>query len=411
MIPYKKFKLKNGLTVIVHEDKSTPLAAINILYDVGARDEHPERTGFAHLFEHLMFGGSVNIPDYDNALQKVGGTNNAFTNNDITNYYIKLPAINLETGFWLESDRMLSLAFSEKSLRVQKNVVCEEFKERYLNQPYGDVWLKLRPLAYQVHPYQWPTIGKQLSHIREAQMKDVKAFFNKHYCPSNAILVVAGNVTLSQVKQLSKKWFEPIPGGKKPKRKLPQEPKQKEARYKTLKRDVPANAIYKSYHTCSRNDKEYFAIDLLSDVLGGGDSGRLKQELVKKNQIFSSMNVYQSGSYDKGMFLVTGKLHKGVKYKDADKALDEELIKIKEELVADQELQKVKNQIESTIEFEEVGLLNRAMALAFGELQGDASICNKDLDNYLKVTKSQIKEQANLIFDEKNCSTLYYLTK
>ncbi|MBL4654656.1 MAG: insulinase family protein, partial [Bacteroidia bacterium] len=304
MISYKKFKLKNGLTVIVHEDKSTPLAAINILYDVGARDEHFERTGFAHLFEHLMFGGSVNIPDYDNALQKVGGTNNAFTNNDITNYYIKLPAINLETGFWLESDRMLSLAFSEKSLRVQKNVVCEEFKERYLNQPYGDVWLSLRPLVYKVHPYQWPTIGKQLSHIREAQMKDVKAFFNKHYCPSNAILVVAGNVTLSQVKQLSKKWFEPIPGGKKPKRKLPKEPKQKEARFKTLKRDVPVNAIYKAYHMCSRNDKEYFIADLLSDVLAGGESGRLKQALVKKNAIFSNITVYQSGSYDKGMFVV-----------------------------------------------------------------------------------------------------------
>ena len=312
MIKFKRFELENGLRIIVHQDKSTPLACLNILYDVGARDENPEQTGFAHLFEHLMFGGSVNIPSYDEPLQRVGGENNAFTTNDITNYYLTLPAENLETGFWLESDRMLSLAFSEKSLEVQRNVVIEEFKQRYLNQPYGDVWLLLRPMAYEVHPYLWDTIGKEISHIENAKIEDVKKFFAKFYCPNNAIMVVAGNVELDEVKRLAEKYFASIPKGPDNKRNLPIEPFQTEARSLTVERDVPVDAIYKAYHMCSRYDKEYYTIDLISDVLSQGNSSRLHNTLIKNKKLFSDLHAYVMGDFDKGLFVVSGKLSKGV---------------------------------------------------------------------------------------------------
>jgi predicted Zn-dependent peptidase len=275
MIQFEKFTLDNNLRVIVHQDKSTPLACLNILYDVGARDEDENKTGFAHLFEHLMFGGSINIPSFDEPLQMVGGENNAFTTNDLTNYYCTVPAENIETMFWLESDRMLSLAFTDKSLEVQRSVVIEEFKQRYLNQPYGDVWLILRPLVYEKHPYKWATIGKEISHIENATMDDVKAFFKKHYNPSNSIMVVAGNVDVDQVKQLAKKWFGPIPAARKPVRNLPVEPKQTKPRRLTVERDVPASAIYKVYHMCARADEEYHTVDIISDILSRGNSSRL----------------------------------------------------------------------------------------------------------------------------------------
>src|SRR6195952_1642323 len=238
MIKFEKFVLPNGLKVLVHEDKSTPMAVVNVLYDVGARDENPDKTGFAHLFEHLMFGGSINKPTYDEPLQVAGGENNAYTTNDLTNYYIQLPAENLETAFWLESDRMVSLAFNEKSLDVQRKVVCEEFKEHYINKPYGDVWFKMRELAYTTHPYRWQTIGKELSHIENATITDVKKFFSRHYCPANAILVVAGNTTTEQVKELAEKWFGNIPAGEKYNRALPAEPKQTAPRKETVKANV-----------------------------------------------------------------------------------------------------------------------------------------------------------------------------
>src|ERR1044071_3521328 len=296
MIAFKEFELENGLRVIVHEDRTVQIAVMNILYDVGSRDEQPHKTGFAHLFEHLMFGGSKNIPSYDEPLQLVGGENNAFTNTDITNYYLTVPASNLETGFWLESDRMLSLSFDPKVLEVQRKVVIEEFKQRYLNQPYGDVWLKLRPLAYQSHPYQWATIGKEIAHIEEATMDDVKDFFFAHYLPNNAVLVVAGNVTVDQIKQLSKKWFEPIPAGKKLERKLPLEPKQKGKRILNVEAKVPANALYKAYHMPGRFHADYYATDLLSDILSRGQSSRLYQKLVKEKEIFTSISSFVMGS-------------------------------------------------------------------------------------------------------------------
>ena len=408
MISFERFTLSNGLKVIVHEDASTPLACINVLYDVGARDEHPDQTGFAHLFEHLMFGGSINIPNYDTPLQEVGGENNAFTNNDITNYYLSLPAENLETGFWLESDRMLSLAFSEKSLEVQRNVVIEEFKQRYLNQPYGDEWLLLRPLAYKVHPYQWATIGKEISHISDAKMEDVRSFFNRFYTPSNAILVVAGNVNTAHVMQLAEKWFAPIPSASKPLRNLPIEPQQTEARFLSVQRDVPSDAIHKAYHMVERNSPRYYTQDLLSDVLGRGTSSQLYTSLVKGSELFTEINAFVTGSYDAGLFVVSGKLKDGVSCEQADEAIRQELAKVVNAGIPETELAKVKNKAESTHVFGEMGVLNKAMNLAFAELMGDAGLVNTEIERIRAVTAQDIHNEARILFREENCSTLYY---
>ncbi|MGZ3863538.1 MAG: M16 family metallopeptidase [Bacteroidia bacterium] len=409
MIEYEKFKLKNNLTVIVHKDASTPMACVNILYNVGARDEDESKTGFAHLFEHLMFGGSINIPNYDEPLQMVGGENNAFTTNDITNYYCTVPSENLETAFWLESDRMLSLAFTDKSLEVQRNVVIEEFKQRYLNQPYGDVWLLLRPLAYKVHPYKWATIGKEISHIENAVMDDVKSFFKEHYCPSNAIMVVAGDVDTKNALKLAEKWFEPIPAGKAAVRNLPAEPRQNEERKLTVHKDVPQNAIYKAYHMCSRIDEEYHTVDIMSDVLSRGNSSRLYKELVKDKKLFSELDAYVMGDLDKGLFVVSGKLSDGVTVEQAEAGIESELNKIKTELVPQAELEKCKNKVESTLIFTEMDVLNKATNLAISELLGDADLINKEAEKYQKVNAEGIKKMANEILRKDNCSTLYYL--
>ena len=411
MIQFEKFKLKNNLTVIVHQDKSTPMACLNIIYDVGARDEDENKTGFAHLFEHLMFGGSVNIPNYDEPLQMVGGENNAFTTNDITNYYCTVPAENLETAFWLESDRMLSLAFDKKSLEVQRSVVIEEFKQRYLNQPYGDVWLLLRPLIYNVHPYKWATIGKEIKHIEEATMEDVKAFFKAHYNPSNAVLVVAGDVEIDNVKEFCEKWFAPIEAGIKLKRNLPIEPEQTEYRSLTVERDVPINSIYRAYRMCSRVDEEYHTIDMISDILSRGNSSRLYKNLIKDKQLFSDIHAYVMGDFDKGLFVISGKVNDGISIEAAEAGIDAEILKIQTELVSEEELQKCKNKIESTVTYSEADVLNKATNLAISELLGDANLINLEIENYQKVTAEQIKEQANLILRKTNCSTLFYLKK
>ncbi len=411
MISFNKTTLSNGLTVIVHEDQSTPLATVNILYKVGARDEDPAKTGFAHLFEHLMFGGSINIPDYDSPLQVAGGDNNAFTNNDITNYYLTLPAQNLETAFWLESDRMLNLAFSKKSLEVQRQVVIEEFKQRYFNQPYGDVWLLLRPLAYKVHPYQWATIGKEISHIEKATLDEVKAFFNSYYCPDNAIMVVAGNVKTEDVYKSAEKWFGEIRRNVKPERSYPAEPKQSERRELTVERDVPYDSIYKAYHCCSRLEKEFYALDLLTDILSRGKSSRLYHELVKKKKLFSEINAYTTADFDKGLVVVEGKLVKGVSVKDAEHAIDIELEKAGKELVNADEIEKVKNKVESTMVFSEIDLSGRALNLAVAEYMGDVDLVNTEIKFYRSVTAEDIRKQASEIFRDTNCSVLYYLSK
>jgi zinc protease len=410
MVKFNRFTLDNGLKVIVYEDKTTPMAVVNVLYDVGARDENPEQTGFAHLFEHLMFGGSVNIPEYDAPLQRVGGENNAFTSNDITNYYITLPSSNLETAFWLESDRMLGLAFSEKSLEVQRNVVCEEFKQRYLNQPYGDAWLKLRPLIYKEHPYRWATIGMDLSHIEQARIEDVKIFFQKHYTPKNAILVVGGNVKLAEVKDLADRWFGSIPAGNNYQRNLPKEPEQNAARRETVKADVPVNAIYIAFHMGSRSDRLFYVGELMTDILSRGNSSRLFVNLLKDKKLFSDINAYMSGSIDPGMFVIEGRPAEGVSPEIAEAAIWEELNRLKNEDVSEAELIKVKNKIESTTVFSEMNLLDTCMNLAFFELLGDAEDINHEIEKYQAVTTIDIRNEAQNIFRAENSSTMYYLT-
>lgn len=384
------------------------MAVVNVLYDVGARDEDPKRTGFAHLFEHLMFGGSVNVPVYDEPLQMAGGENNAYTTNDLTNYYIQLPAENLETAFWLESDRMLSLGFSENSLDVQRKVVMEEFKEHYLNKPYGDVWLKLRNLAYDVHPYKWMTIGKELSHIEHASLQDVKGFFFKHYRPVNAILVVAGNVTAAKAKALAEKWFGPIESGEKYNRQLPAEPEQKTAKRLDVHAAVPLDAFYKTWHIYPRLDHRYYVSDLIGEILGGGGSSRLYQALVKEKKLFSNIECYHFGTTDAGLLTIEGKLVKGVKMEAAEAAVEEELAKIKAEKTSDAELQKVKNKTESSVAFEDMSVMNRAASLAYYELLGDAALMNTELDRYNNVTVEEVQSLGKEIFREENSSTLRY---
>jgi zinc protease len=408
MIQFEKFTLNNGLRVLVHQDTSTPMAVLNVMYDVGARDENPEQTGFAHLFEHLMFGGSINIPSYDDPLQLAGGENNAYTTNDLTNYYCQLPAENIETAFWLESDRMLSLAFSAKSLNVQRKVVCEEFKEHYLNKPYGDVWFKMRELAYTQHPYRWQTIGKELSHIENAKITDVKKFFRKHYCPVNAILVIAGNIQVEKARELAEKWFGPIPAGEKYNRTIMAEPKQLSARQSEAKAKVPLDALYKCWHMNDRLHEGYYATELITEILSGGGSSRLYQALVKEQQLFSNIECYHFGSVEAGLLTIEGKLVKGVKIENADKAVQIEIDKMKASLVEEKELQKVKNKTEASLAFEDMSVMNRANSLAFYELLGNANLMNEEWTKYQALTTEKIRQYCEQIFDNNNSNTLYY---
>lgn len=411
MILFDRFVLDNGLRVIVHHDNSSPMVAVNVLYDVGARDENEQKTGFAHLFEHLMFGGSVNIPEYDEPLQMAGGENNAYTTNDFTNYYIQIPKENIETAFWLESDRMLSLAFNEKSLEVQRKVVCEEFKEHYINKPYGDAWKYLRELAYTTHPYRWMTIGKILAHIEEATLQDVKAFFKKHYNPQNAILCVAGDVTREAVASLAQKWFGEIPPGEKYRRSLPVEPEQEAIRELTVKADVPLNALYKAWHIGDRLSAQYHAADIITEVMGSGRSSRLYQKLVKDLKYFSNINCYHTGSLDPGMIVIDGKLVEGIDPKVANAAIEESLKELKAHGITAAELEKSVNRLESMVAFEDMSLLARANNLAFYEMLGDANMMNTEMAQYAQVTTADVQAAAQAIFKSANSNTLYYLKK
>ena len=408
MIRYEQFTLDNGLQIFVHEDFSTPMAAVNILYNVGSRDEDEERTGFAHLFEHLMFGGSKNIPDYDIPVQKVGGENNAFTSPDITNYYITLPANNIETAFWLESDRMFSLSFDPNVLEVQRKVVIEEFKQRYLNQPYGDIWLKLRPLVYEKHPYKWATIGKDIGHIERATMDDVQAFFFKFYRPNNAVMVVAGAVKTEQIKQLANKWFAGIPAGEKYVRNLPKEPIQTAARHLETSAAVPLNSLVKVFHMPGRYENGYYSADLLGDILGRGKSSRLYHSLLKEQPFFNSISASVTSSLDPGLLVIKGNLNPGVKLEDADEAVKAILEEIVKNGTTEEEIEKVKNQTEATLAFSEVELLNRAMNLAFAANAGNAEWANDDAAIIQNLTSTDIHEAAKNVLKPENASTLYY---
>lgn len=411
MVKFERFTLENGLRLIVHEDHSTPLAAVNILYDVGARDEHPDQTGFAHLFEHLMFEGSANVPDFDRELQWAGGENNAFTNNDITNYYLTIPAQNLETALWLESDRMIELGFSEEKLRIQKNVVTEEFRQSYLNQPYGDIWLLLRPLVYKVHPYQWPTIGKSTEHVQNATLDQVKSFFYKFYRPDNAIMVISGNVEATKVLEMVKKWFGDIPPGNRESRSLPAEPLQTAPRKLVVERNVPFDELYMVFHTGTRLEENFYTTDLLTDLLAAGDSGRLRQNLVKEKKIFSEANAWISGSIDKGFLAITGKLAQGQSISNAREAILYELNNLIANPVNSYELQKVKNKLEAANTYSTVGILSKSMNLAYYELLGDASMLNHQTEKYFAITPEQLMQTAGEVFSSDRVSELHYLAK
>lgn len=408
MINFERFELENGLKLIVHEDASTPMAVVNVMYNVGSKDEDSHKTGFAHLFEHLMFGGSVNIPDFETPLQIAGGENNAYTSNDLTNYYIQLPADNLETALWLESDRMLSLAFDEKSLEVQRKVVSEEFKEHYINKPYGDVWFRLREMVFKKHPYRWMTIGKELPHIEQATLSDVKDFFAKHYNPSNAILVVAGNISTGRVKKLVEKWFGDIPAGKKYNRNIAVEEEQQEERTMEVHADVPLDALYKVWRMPSRLQKGYYVADMVTEILGGGASSRLFQKLVKEERMFSNIDCYHFGSVEEGMLTIEGKLVKGVAMKKAEAAVEEVLNKLINEGIEEQELTKIKNKTEAVLAFEDMNVLTRANNIAFYELLGDAALFNTEKEKYFSVTKEDITTFCRNIFQRKHMNTLYY---
>lgn len=408
MIQVNGYTLANGLRIVHNEDDSTQMVALNLLYDVGARDEDPSHTGFAHLFEHLMFGGSLHIPDYDTPVQNAGGENNAWTNNDITNYYITLPHQNVETGFWLESDRMLSLDFSPKSLEVQRQVVIEEFKQRNLNQPYGDASHLLRELAYESHPYRWPTIGKEIAHIAQATLEEVKDFFYRFYAPNNAILAVTGHISFEETIRLAEKWFGPIPARNISPRQLPAEKPQTAVRRKTVERKVPVDAIYMAFHMSNRMHPDYYVYDMITDILSNGRSSRFIQSLVQEQKLFTSIDAYISGSLDEGLLHVTGKPVEGVSLEQAEEAIWKELEKMKTVPVSEQELEKVKNRYESEQIFNNINYLNVATNLAFFELTGKAEDINEEVGKYRAVTAEQIQATSARCFVPENCSILYY---
>jgi zinc protease len=408
MINYQQFVLDNGLQVLVHEDHSSKMAVLNILYKVGSRNEIPGKTGLAHYFEHLMFGSSKNVPVFDSALERVGGSCNAFTNTDITNYYITLPAVNIETAFWLESDRMLQLNLSEKTIETQRKVVIEEFKQRYLNQPYGDVFHHIRNLAFDTHPYQWPTIGREIEDIVNYNREDVEEFYFTHYRPDNAVMVVAGDVTLDQIKQLAEKWFGDIPSGKIPKKPIPQEMPQRAKKILTVEADVPTDALYKVFHMPGKLKEGYLQADLITDILGFGRSSILEQHLVKNGDIFASVGAYIFGTVDPGLIVFSGKMEKGQNTELAEKALDEVLEEFIHSTISENTLNKVKNQAEAMKTYESIQLLNRAMSLAYYAHLGNADYYQTEYEKKTRIPSESILDWAKELLKEENASVVYY---
>lgn len=411
VIYFERKKLKNGLTVIYHSDPNTPFVVVNTLYKVGSKNESHHKTGFAHLFEHLMFEGTKNIPNFDSPLQEAGGENNAFTNNDYTNYYDIVPESNVEIPFWLESDRMQYLNINSTSLKLQKKVVIEEFKENYINQPYGDIQHLLRSMTYQNHPYQWPTIGKEISHVKDATLKEVKDFYHQYYSPSNAILVIAGNIESDKAFELTEKWFSDIPEQNINISEVIQEPLQTEEREKTHIASVPENMIIIAFQMPGRLENGYFEGDLITDILSSGPSSRLQHQLVKEKKFFSEIDAYITGSVETGMFVIEGRLHNGVDIEVAKNAIWEEVKNIQENEISDIELEKVKNQMLTYMRFSDASLLNKAISLAYYELLGDAEMINEESEEYEKITKENIRDFAKKILNISQSNTLYYLSK
>lgn len=399
--------MANGLVVLVHTDKSSPLATVNIRYKVGARHENEKRTGFAHLFEHLMFGGSVNVPDFDTPVQMVGGDNNAYTTNDYTNYYITLPANNIETAFWVESDRMLQLDFSEESLNVQRNVVMEEFKQRCLNVPYGDLGHLLRDLSFKVHPYRWPTIGLKLDHIANATLDEVKAFYYDHYAPDNAVLAVCGDVDAQEIFRLADKWFGGI--NRKARRVVvPSEPQQTERREMRVVRDVPADYITLAYHMGGRSSRDNYVLDLATDILSDGVSSRIVQRMVRDERIVSDVDASIWGSTDPGLLCFSGTLLPGTKFETVERAFYEEIDRMIDGDITDFELQKCKNRTEASKVFSEMSLQAKATALCGYELLGDVNLINTESEIIDSVSRQEISDTMKRVCRKSNESVLYY---
>ena len=408
MITVNKYQFLNGLRLLHHADSNTRMVAINLLYDVGARDESPDCTGFAHLFEHLMFGGSLHIPDFDTALQKAGGENNAWTSNDITKYYTIVPRQNVETAFWLESDRMLGLDFSQHSLDVQKAVVMEEFKQRTLNQPYGDIPAIIRELAYREHPYRWPVIGRDISHIEKATLEDVRSFFYNHYAPNNAILAVVGDISFEEALRLSEKWFSPIEKRNIAPRCILPEPEQEAPRYKEVVRDIPSDAIVKAYHMGRRCDADYQTCDLMSDILSNGRSSRLFRRLVMEKSLFTSIDASITGDIDEGLFLINGRLNQGVSLQQADEAIEEELGRLCWESASEQEISKMVHKFETGYLFSNLSYVDKAANLSYFELIDAAESIDREVEKYYRITPESLQKTAQAVFRANNMSTLYY---
>ena len=406
--------LANGLRIVHHEDPTTQMVAVNVLYNVGARNEDPEHTGYAHLLEHLMFEGSVNIPDYDAHVQFAGGENNAWTNNDFTNYYLTMPRSNVETAFWLESDRMTGLSLTEQSVEVQKGVVIEEFKQRHLNRPYGDIQHLIRAMAYKVHPYRWPTIGLCVDHIERATLSDVLNFYHRYYAPSNAILSVVGNITFDEAVRLSEKWFGSIQNHSNCHlehdaiKNLTIEPIQTRIHRKTVYRSVPADMLVMAFHMGDRKSREYYVCDLITDLLSAGHSSRLIRHLIHDLHLFTSIDAYIQGSIDEGLLYVMGRLTEDTTLAQAEQALWDELTLLKRTTVAPEELNKVRNRAESERTFNNINYLNRAVAMAQLELIGQDRELTDELARYCTVSAEEIRQTARKLFTKKNCCVLHY---
>jgi len=411
MIKYKKYILKNGLTLLIEQDNSTAMAAVDVLYKVGSKNESPEKTGFAHLFEHLMFGGSDHAPNYDEPLQMAGGENNAYTNSDYTNFYNSLPVQNIETALWLEADRMAHLTLNPKSLAVQKKVVTEEFKEVCLNKPYGDAWHHMSDLCFKVHNYRWPTIGLKIDHIADANLEDVAQFYETHYNPSNAILSISSPMDPDEVLRLARQWFEDISSGTKPDNQLASEPKQTEMREKTIYADVPMPMILMAFHMPGRTSDQYYACDLISDILANGKSSRFYQHLIKNKQIFSDIDCYISGSRDSGLIIIEGRPMPGITMKQAYKEIWLELDKLKNIRVEAKELEKLKNKVISSLCISDLSVLNKSMSMAYFEYLGQLDLMNEQESLYESVDSDMISQIAKEYLVEKNLNVLYYLPK
>lgn len=408
MINYTEHTLANGLTVLANRDADTRMAAVNILYKVGSRNENPSRTGFAHLFEHLMFRGTKRVPDFDIPVQEACGENNAFTGNDYTDFYITVPVENIETPLWLEADRMTGLDISKSALAAEKKVVIEEFNQRYLNQPYGDLWMLLRGMAYKAHPYRWATIGLTPDHIAGASLEDVRAFYHRWYNPSNAILSIAGDIPEERAIELAEKWFGGIEGPVFAPERLPAEPVQTEARRLEVTRPVPATSVTVAFKMGARLDRNFYDCDLISDLLAGGTSARLNQSLVKEQKLFAAVNAYISGDFDPGLFIVTGNLLPGVTAEQGEAAIWAELDKLKTTPAANYELEKVKNKFEAGIIFGELNVMNKAMNLGFYKMLGDMSLLNGEVAIFRSITADEVMAAAKTTFRPETSSTLIY---